>query len=277
MSVCTRCEICNRRTTAPTKQGHVICSERCFLELQHTLELEALEAKSYPQESKTTLNVHGKGQVKVTPDRVSITVVIIKEGETTAAVNEALLKNSDALLRLLESKVAKLRTLDLSLSPIREKTKDEKEADERGVYYNGPKGRIIGYEGKFPISFETSVDNAGKMIDLALKDNYADVLENVQYIVSDVNAKSAYDKALRIATEDAQDKADIILSTLKLKKKGIPQIKIEETQYSPRIQYETAPESFRTKTGMAMAKKSTKLIAGETDIEANVTLTLLYQ
>lgn len=275
------CEICESLTDLITPdETHAVCSKKCFYTLQQQVKLDELLENmkvGIATAPKTTLQVQGKGQVKVTPDKVRITIVIIRQGKTTAEVNKVLIENSDALITLLQDvRVEKLETKDLSLDPIREKTPEEKDANARGVYYSGPQGKIIGYEGKFPISFETNVANAGPLIDMALKDGYADVLENVQYVVSDPVSKSAYNDALRLATLDAQMKSEIVFTTLGLTKKSVEQIVIEETHYATSMEDETNAESFRAKSAMAMAPKMTKLIAGETEIEANITLTIAY-
>jgi len=262
-----RCEICEAESFSLTSDGlHVICSTKCAKELERRRETEGQEASL-----KTELTVQGHGEVKVTPDRVRVTLDIVKRGDSPQAVNLALIESSNALIDLLKNETnghaEKIQTGDVRIDVIREKTQEGKEIED---------GPIIGYEGHFPIIFEATIANAGPVIDKALQSGHTDTVQNLEYYVSEEVERVAYNKALRLATLDGQEKADVVLKTLRLKMTSVKQIRIENI-YQPRMQAEVSYASFKPKSMLEDAPVNTQLIAGETIIAANVTLTMSYQ
>lgn len=162
------CEICKELTDflSPDKKN-VICSLPCLSELRY---------RASKPKAETTLNVQGRGVIKVTPDRVRITIVVIRQAPQISKTNQLLIEASDALLKTLENKVEKLQTLNLSIEPIREKSK-EKDREGGYVYHPDNQGKIIEYEGRFPISFETIISNAGPIEQLGNKWRYPQKLD----------------------------------------------------------------------------------------------------
>lgn len=270
------CEICKEPCETVTEdEEHVICSFKCIKALQ------ALQngGESLKKQEKNTLTVEGRGEEKVIPDRVRVTLVIIQRAALISDVNKLLIERSDALINLLQKetdgKAEKIQTKELSIEPIRQKSEQQIKDESNGVY-NNYKGPIVAYEGTFPISFEALIASAGPIIDLSLRNDVANQVEAVSYIVSDDIGKSAYARALRSATLDAEEKAHIVLDALGLRKSGILSIIIDNTGFARNEEREEYA-SFAPKAKMAVAMKSTQLIAGETTINATVNLTLSYQ
>jgi uncharacterized protein YggE len=272
----------------------VICSADCFklfAALRRRKQRESL-VKAMPsvptsippiitKEEKNTLNVEGRGEVKVTPDRVRVTLVIIKKADTVSAVNRGLIESSEKLISLLRDKTngkaEKIQTKALSIEPIRQKSEQQIKDEQRGVYNNDYQGVIVAYEGKFPISFESAIADAGAIIDVALQTDEADEVEGLSYIVSDSIAKNAYNKALQLATLDAGTKSKIVLDTLGMRKTGILSINIDDTYHSLQTERSEDYASFAPRAKMATSMQSMQLIAGETEIVATVRITFSYE
>lgn len=266
--------------TSTRDEKHVICSLECLKDLNARSGGKDTSHKKKKKKKETTLSVEGKGEVKVMPDRVRVTLVILREATLTSQVNQALIEASDALIKLLQKdtqgRAQKLQTLNLTIEEVREKSKEQKENEERGLpNYGENQGKIIAYKGRFPISFEAEIANAGPVIALALKDNYASTVQDVRYIVSDTVSKPAYKEALRLATLDAEEKAGIVLNTLGLKRKAVIHITIEDTQFGRSNSEES--ESYSSFRAKAMMAPTMQLIGGESEINANITLLLSYE
>lgn len=251
--------MCDKLTeTLSGDKQHVICSEACLLKLQ------SMEGDTH------VLSVKGRGEVKVTPDRVSITLIVTKRAPTVSEVNKLLVRDSNRLLTLLkeksEGRAEKIHTDQLDIRPIyKEQTREEIE--------RGAERIVIEYGGFYPITFEALIANMGALIDLSLKDDLASEVKNLSYIVGDAIAKAGQREALRLATIDAKEQADIVLDTLKLTQKRIIRIDIEDAGRRER------PPVYGINRKMMMASAETssvELNAPEQEIIAHVTLELSY-
>ena len=286
------CEICGHPSDMPPMyMNRVVCSSDCFHlfnALRRRKQRESL-VKALPtvptttltKEEKNTLSVEGRGEVKVIPDRVRVTLVIIHKADTVSDVNRALIESSRKLISLLQDKTngkaEKIQTKELSIEPVRQKSQQQIKDEEKGIYNNRYEGVIVAYEGKFPISFESLISDAGPIIDLALQTNEADEVEGLSYIVSDNVGKTAYDKALRVATLDAEAKSKIVLDTLGMRKTGILSITIDDTYHARQTERHEEYASFAPRAKMATSMQSMQLIAGETEIVATVRLAFSYE
>ena len=270
------CELCALPTDYLTLLGsQAICSMRCYetLRLAQPLEEEATSSKCKPDDR--VLSVRGRGEVKVTPDRVRITLVVIRRAKTVSEVNQLLINNADKLIDLLKNKTEgraeKLQTEDLIIEPIYKEESEEERVRRRG------EREIIAYEGTFPISFEALITHAGPLIDLALKDDYASSVQGLRYIVSDAISKPAYTEALRLASHDAEAQAQVVLDALNLKKRHIIRVNIQDTGNSVQAyRAEESYASFSSKSRLAKASANTQLIAPENEVTALVTIELSY-
>jgi len=280
-----KCESCETHCSTVSKdKKHVVCCRSCEDKVMAKKALSLDAARLLPDsslssvtgtEDKQLLAVRGHGEIKVTSDRLQITLVVIRKDKEIAVVNERLIKGADAILDLLknksEGKADKIQTENMRIDPIYAPQPRDRSYDERERV-------ILGYEGVFPISFESTVKEAGPIIEKALKTNIADNVRDMNYIVSDEIAKPAYEEALRRASLNAIEQADIVLSTLNMKRLNIRSINIENTgaRPVPRFSSEESYGSYKQKSLLSAAKKSMEFLAPENTISAFVSLTLSY-
>lgn len=248
-----KCEVCCEPSdTVTPDQKHVICSLACKEKLAES----------------GLLTVNGRGEVTVSPDRVRIGLDIERTGATFAIVNQLLTEAANKVIELLKSdkRAYKIQTDNLRIEPLYKKeTKEETNSQD----HRRSEREITGYEGHFPLSFEAQIGDVGSLFTVALTNNYASRITGLDYIVSDEVSQPAYIEALRLASLDAQNKAQVILDSLKLSKKAITRIDID--QHGPRhIQY--SQESFSPQ--LAMAKM--QIIAPDEKVNASLTLVMAY-
>lgn len=271
-----KCENCSSYcTTVSNDKKHVVCSRLC--EDKVNLSLDAIQ--TYPSATGTegipVLTVRGRGEVKVMPDRLQVTLVVIRKDKEIAVVNEKLIKAANFLIDLLKNKTDgkadKIQTENMRINPIYKPQPRDRAYDEEERV-------ILGYEGIFPISFESIVKDAGPIIEKALQNNVADNVRDMNYIVSDEIAKPAREEALKLASLDALKQADVVLNTLKMKRQNILSINIENdgSRPIPRFSSEESYSSYKQKSRLSVAKKSMEFLAPENTITASVSLTLSY-
>lgn len=248
------CEVCSQPSdTVTADQKHVICSVACK---------EKLEAPGL-------LTVTGRGEVTVSPDRVRIGLDIERTGATFAIVHQLLTEAANKLIDLLKSdkRAYKIQTDNLRIEPLYKKeTEEETNSRER----RRTEREITGYEGHFPLSFEAQIGEAGSLFTVALANNYASRITGLDYIVSDEVSQPAYIEALRLASLDAQNKAQVILDSLKLSKKAITRIDIDKNGPRRMLYSQT---SFSPQLAMA----EMQIIAPDEKVNASLTLVMSYK
>ncbi len=288
-SLVLKCENCQKYcSTVSRDKEHVVCSHSCENKVlgDPALLLNAADMHSLPQSSPPSsitgreelpiLTVRGHGEVKATPDRIQATLVIIRKDKDSAVVSEKLITAVQFLINVLtnktEGKASKIQTENMRIEPIYAPQPRDRSYDERERV-------IIGYEGTFPIRFESLVKDAGFVIEKALKDNVADNVRDMNYIVSDELAQPGYQAALKIASLDALKQADSVLYTLQMKRLNILSINIESggSKPVPRFSSEESYSFYKQKSVLSTAKRSIDFLAPEHTISANVSMTLSYK
>lgn len=276
-----KCENCPSYCSTVSKdKKHIVCSRSCEDKVIANRSLSLDAAIMYPSPMTGTegipiLTVRGRGEVKVVPDRLQVTLVVIRKDKEIAVVNEKLIKAANFLIDLLKNKTdgkaEKIQTENMRIDPIYK-------SQPRDRAYDEGERVILGYEGIFPISFESIVKEAGPIIENALQNNVADNVRDMNYIVSDKIAKPAREEALSLASLDALKQADVVLSTLKMKRLNILSINIENdgNRPVPRFSSEESYSSYKQKSRLSVAKKSMEFLAPENTISASVSLTLSY-
>jgi len=208
-----------------------------------------------------TLSVTGIGEIKVYPDTAIISLGALTEAPTTT---EAVAKNAEIVDKLL----TRLEAIGLPRQ------------DVETTYYNiypvykypndGSSPYITGYRAVHNLEVALKGDNvtqlgvkAGKVIDEAVLAGINQVT-GVQFTVSDQLAKQLKNQTLKLAIEDAESKANLTATTLKLKIVGV-QSAAESSPVSYPIYYRTD----------AKEGSNTVLIPGQMSISTSIHIVYL--
>lgn len=204
-----------------------------------------------------TLTVTGRGveTIPTTLSKVSLGVQV--EGTTANTVQQEAARKSNALVELLKSRnVEKLQTTGIRLNP-------------RYSYKDNIR-KIEGYEATNTVSFRVPTEQAGKLLDEAIKAG-ATRINSVSFIATEEKINQARQQALKEATQDARQQADAVFSSLGLRSKEIVQIKVNNA---------SIPQPVRLQRSVPASPMSeaapTPVVGGEQEVGASVTLQISY-
>lgn len=204
-----------------------------------------------------TLTVTGRGEetIPTTLSKVSLGVQV--EGKTANSVQQEAARKSNAVVALLKSRnVEKLETTGIRLNP-------------RYSYKDNVR-KIEGYEATNIVSFRVPTEQAGKLLDEAIKAG-ATRINSVSFVATEERINQAQQQALKEATQDAQKQADAVLSSLGLRSKEIIQIKVNNASMPEPVRYR------RSVPASPMAEAApTPVVGGEQEVGASVTLRISY-
>jgi uncharacterized protein len=210
-----------------------------------------------------TLSVTGQGTVNIPSTEARVSLGVEVRGKTANEVQQEVAKRSNAVVNLLKSRqVNKLQTTGISLQP---------EYD-----YNNPVGenrqpRLIGYIGANNVSFRSSIDQSGSIIDEAVKIG-ATRIDSISFLADDEEIAKAQREALKKAALDAQLQADTVLGSLNLTRRDIIGIQLNNA-YSPTPLYMQNAQITATDR---LSNNLSPVIAGEQVVTASVTLQISY-
>ena len=128
----------------------------------------------------------------------------------------------------------------------------------------------MGYIGKNTVSFRVRTEEVGGLLDDAVKAG-ATRIDSISFTAEETAISDAKKEALKLATVDAQQQAEAVLSTLNFQSQEIISISINGAN-APQPQILRSPETVRTSS----AADSTPVIGGEQAIKAIVTLKIRY-
>ena len=204
-----------------------------------------------------TLTVTGRGveAIPTTLSKVSLGVQV--EGKTANTVQQEASRKSNAVVNLLKSRnVEKLETTGIRLNP-------------RYSYKDNIR-KIEGYEATNIVSFQVPTEQAGKLLDEAIKAG-ATRINSVSFVATEEKINQARQQALKEATQDAQTQADAVFSSLGLRSKEIIQIKVNNASIPQPVMYRRA-----TPTSARAEAAPTPVVGGEQKVGASVTLQISY-
>jgi uncharacterized protein len=220
-----------------------------------TMGLVTRPALSQEASMARVLTVTGQGTESIPATLAQIQLGVEVQGETAAEVQQQIAERSAAVVEYLQSQdVQKLQTTGVYLYP-------------QYDYSENGNQRIIGYTASNTVSFRVNTTRAGAIMDSAVASG-ATRIDGVSFVADDSAIATAQRAALREATEEALDQADVVLETLGLSRDEIVGIQINNSaNYVPPIPYAAmAEDRFAT----------TPVIAGEQDVNAMVTLEISY-
>jgi uncharacterized protein YggE len=179
------------------------------------------------------------------------------QGKTANEVQQEVARRSNSVVTLLKSRnVERLETTGINLSPT--------------YRYDSGTQTLTGYAGSNIVSFRVVTENAGALLDEAVKAG-ASRIDGVSFVASDAAIASAQKTALRAATQDAQAQADAVLSSLGLTRKEVVNIQVNQAFVPP-----PRPVFSAQAADIAVAKAPSPVIGGDQQVEASVTLQISY-
>lgn len=204
-----------------------------------------------------TLTVSGRGTETIPTTLSQVTLGVEVQGKTAQEVQKEAARRSSAVVALLKSRnVEKLQTTGISLSPV--------------YSYSNNVQRITGYAATNTVTFRIATDKAGTLLDEAVKAG-ATQISGISFVASDEAIATAQKEALKKATQDAQQQANAVFSTLGLQPKEVVSIQINGASAPP------PPRQYRAEIAkVASDAASTPIVGGEQQVEAAVTLQISY-
>jgi len=203
-----------------------------------------------------TLTVTGRGVETIPTTLTQVRLGVEVQGKTAQEVQQEVARRSSAVVALLRSRnVEKLQTTGISLNPI--------------YSYNNNVQRLAGYTATNIVSFRINTEQTGTLLDEAVKAG-ATRIDGINFVAADSAIAAAQQQALREATQDAQQQANVVLSALNLQSKEVVSIQINSA--SP----PQPPIPYAREAALADKAVPTPVVGGEQEVEASVTLQISY-
>ncbi len=204
-----------------------------------------------------TLTVTGRGVESIPTTKTQVQLGVEVRGQTAASVQQDVARRSAAVVELLRSRnVEKLQTTGIQLNPI--------------YSYQNDVQRLTGYSAANTVSFRIPTEQAGTLLDNTVKAG-ATRIDRVSFTASDEAISTAQKQALRKATQDAQQQADAVLSSLNLTRKDIVSIQVNGATPPPEPVFARGAANIGD-----IAIRSTPVMGGEQEVQASVTLQISY-
>jgi uncharacterized protein len=217
-------------------------------------------AMAEPKLAKT-LTVTGNGMKTIETTIAEVQLGVEIQGKTATEVQEEVAQRTSVVVDLLRSKgVQKLKTTGVQLNP----NYNYDQANQ-----NNSQPVLTGYIGTNTVSFGISTDQVGTLLDETVKAG-ASRIDGISFRATPEAIFTAKKEALRKASINAQDQADIVLDALNLTSKEIIKIEVDEARV------EEPQYAARDQVSVSEAKTSTPVVGGEQTVEASVTLQITY-
>lgn len=205
-----------------------------------------------------TVTVTGRGVESIPTTISQVRLGVEVQGSTAEEVQQEAAQRTNAVVELLRSRnVDKLTTTGIYLSP----------------QYNFENGtqELVGYTASNTVSFEIPTEQAGDILDASVSAG-ASRIDGISFTAEEEAIATAQDQALREATQEAQEQADVVLATLGLTRDEVVNIQINGAAPPiPPIAFaRAASEQY------AVADAPTPVVGGEQQVEASVTLQISY-
>jgi uncharacterized protein YggE len=214
----------------------------------------ALPGPAMAQDSRI-LTVTGQGEVAIPTTTARIRLGIQAQGDNAEQVQQEVARRTAAVLEVLRDRnVEKLQTTGVRLQPQYNYRNDER--------------RLIGYIATNSIAFRIAIPQAGQLIDATVQAG-ASQIDGVNFLASDDAIAIAEAEALRLATQDALDRADVVLSYLNFSRQDVIRININSANAGPSPLLQNA--AFTREDAV-----ETPLVGGDQTVSAAVTLEIEY-
>lgn len=203
-----------------------------------------------------TLTVTGRGVETISTNLSQIGLTVEVRRKTAQEAQQEAARKSSAVVSLLKLRnVEKLQTTRIDLSPVYSYTNNEQ--------------KITGYVANNSLNFRVPTENAGRLLDEVVKAGA--IVNGISFVANEESIASAQREAIRGATQDAQEQANTVFSTLGLRAGQVLSIHVNHSSAPP------PPILYRVEAmKAASADASTPVIGGEQQVEASVTLQISY-
>jgi uncharacterized protein YggE len=206
-----------------------------------------------------TVTVTGRGIESIPTTISQVRLGVEVQGRTAEEVQQEAAQRTNAVVELLRSRnVDKLTTTGIYLSP----------------QYNFENGtqELVGYTASNTVSFEIPTEQAGDILDVSVNAG-ATRIDGISFTAEEEAIATAQNQALREATEEAQEQADVVLAALGLSRDEVVNIQINGA---------VPPLPPMPLAGRALSEQAasydapTPVVGGEQQVEASVTLQISY-
>ena len=211
---------------------------------------------SEQQTFNKTIEVSGRGVVKVMPDEVHVMVAVVSEALTAQDAAEMNSENMTKVFAALKKAgIGEVKTRQYSITPIYEWVEEVTMEGKR------QKSVIVGYKATNMIEVVCMPEDAGKAIDAAVLGG-ANQIDSISFQLSETLSETSYSDALRKAVKNAQGKGDVVADEMGIV--GIYPVKISVEDFYLPVYRIAAP------TEGAAAQTPTPITPSEIEVSASV-------
>ena len=205
------------------------------------------------------INSSGYGEILIPQTQATMKFTITEEGKDPQKIQAIVRTKANTVIESLKSAHPQsIETISLTVNP--------------KLSYADNTSQIVGYTASYAILVKSSISDSGKLIDLALN-NGANGMDNPIFAATDNDKERAELTAIKIATQDAQRKANASLASLGLKGITVTQITIQNSEPNRPI-----PMQFNlmARSNAVASPPNTPIENGQDKVTAQVNLTIAY-
>lgn len=203
---------------------------------------------------RRTLAVTGVGEVRVETTITRVRLGVEVRGSNAAEVQARVARETTAVVdRLRSLNVERLQTTGIRLQP--------------DYTFENNRRRLLGYVGSNNVAFQIATPRAGEVIDAAIQAG-ATQIDGLEFLATEAAIANARREALRAATADARQQADVVLESLGLSAREVVHIRINDSQPLPQPHFQSSVRSA--------ADAETPVIGGQQVVRAAVALEIQY-
>jgi uncharacterized protein YggE len=218
--------------------------------------LLVLPAISYAETK--TVTATGRGEVLIPQTIATVRLSVSEDGKSATEAQNKIRPKSAKLLGLLKTKkTLNLETTAVMVNPT--------------MSYTDNKPKVIGYNATYAVEIKALIQNAGDIIDDAISSG-ASIVDEPKLTPGNSEIAAAEKEAIKLATIDAKSRAEASLAALGFKATAVNQITVSNINNQPQP---FGPTLMRGVNNSANTP-STQIIAGRSDIVAEVTLSMTY-
>lgn len=216
----------------------------------------AVPATSYGDTK--TVTATGRGEVFIPQTIATVQLTVSENGKTAIEAQGNVRRKSAKLLSVLKNeKTLNVETTSVTVNP--------------NMSYTDNKPKIIGYNANYTVQVKALIENVGTIIDDAVNAG-ATIVDEPKLTPSNSAITKAEKDAIKLATQDAKSRAEASLAALGFNSIAVNQITVLNTNNQPHPIGPTLMRSAENSGGTP----ATQVVAGKTDIVAEVSLSMTY-
>ncbi|MGF1492839.1 MAG: SIMPL domain-containing protein [Microcoleaceae cyanobacterium] len=209
------------------------------------------------EQQSRIITATGQGVVSLPTTLTQVSLGVEIQSATAEQAQQESARRSAAVVELLRSRnVEDLATTGIQLRPIYTSRNGERQ--------------LTGYRATNLVSFQISTESAGSLIDDAIQAG-ATRVDRISFIADDASLSAAQQQALQLATQNAQQQAEVVLSALNLTQREIINIQVNQVGTPAPVDFDTARLAAE-----ASPAPPTPVIGQEQQVRASVTLQIRY-